>query len=48
MLCQSCSWLSYLGIYNGLSMKIMRHSWSAVTTLIILDHLQALPLNMKI
>lgn len=36
------------GIYNGLSMKIMRHSWSAITTLIILDHLQALPSNMKI
>ncbi len=36
------------GMYNGLSMKLMRNTWSSVSVLLTLDYLGALPQNMRI
>ncbi len=36
------------GLYNGLTMKMVRQTWSCAVVLTILDRLEALPINMRV
>lgn len=36
------------GLYNGLTMKMIRQTWSCAVVLTILDRFEALPINMRV